>query len=463
MADHQDIPLIQTLARLVDEIVEDAVQHAIGPHKETYNCILGWTHCPDHPKRERIVSKADAATLFAVLWDDRVLFLKVMATTVSPVLSSVIYLLWRYVIYERHLEVQRSPESGPPMSGNVFVQIFWRAYLTITPDQKRTFNLISSCTEYGLGFHSPNRDATGYNTPEDTKQIIRAFTNQTQRGSALTGRNVFQALSFIFLHLLPAGPSCDEEMPDLIAATMRQLWDFLIAGRRDLGEQRATLDDMRKTFDMFGEILKLEGERSSNPESVKKIVQVLSENELLDLVGGIFLSMNPTMDQSLFPHDVSRNVNFFKVTYEVFQGISKAFPRKVLVECFAPHALLWWKFYYQLQFLKHVDMGPGHSPYFYQLCSKHWTTIGGLLGCPVSSQDWSVSAQGAANPHIADRCVKLWIGFPGNQATGAAAILTTVQTNGVTTKTLVTAVKTVANWHLSTLSLYSADLNLLAV
>ncbi|CAE6513653.1 unnamed protein product [Rhizoctonia solani] len=206
MTDNQHIALIQTLARLVDGVVEDAVRHAAGPHKQAYNCILGWTHCPEHPKREKMISRADAATLFGVLWDDRESFLKVMAATVPPVLSSVIYLLWRYVIYERYLQVQHSPESGPPISGNVFMQIFWRAYLTIAPDQNRTFNLISTYENYGLGFRSQYRDASGHTTLEDTKQMMRAYTNQVLRGSALTSRSLAQALSIIYLHLVSVGP-----------------------------------------------------------------------------------------------------------------------------------------------------------------------------------------------------------------------------------------------------------------
>ncbi|KAG8751299.1 hypothetical protein FRC11_009531, partial [Ceratobasidium sp. 423] len=84
------------------------------------------------------------------------------------------------------------------------------------------------------------------NTPEPTQledsiQIMRAFTNQMQRcGSALAGPDLPEALVIIHQRL---APGCEEELPVLMAETIRQLWEyFSIAARPALGERDAILD-----------------------------------------------------------------------------------------------------------------------------------------------------------------------------------------------------------------------------
>ncbi|KAG8685821.1 hypothetical protein FRC11_010031 [Ceratobasidium sp. 423] len=289
-----DLSLMETLSSYVAATVESAVDHASARKTETFNCILGWSRCTAHPRREEIVSMADAGTLLAILWDDREMFLKAMANTVSPGLSPVIYLLWRSVVYERYLQATSVPQSEMLMIP--FVEVFWRSYLTISSEQRRPFQLLSAVN---YRYSQIWDDSPKHNRLDDSIQIMHAFTNQIwQRDSIFSSPDINDALNFIYHHSVPG---YEVEIPRLLRATIHQLWkNFLLASRQEPEEQVAVMNNICSTFMRIGEMLKPISQNPEKPRAAKQILEMVAESGLLDLVGRMLLSMEPSVSQ-LFP------------------------------------------------------------------------------------------------------------------------------------------------------------------
>ncbi|CUA72973.1 hypothetical protein RSOLAG22IIIB_05103 [Rhizoctonia solani] len=285
------IEIVSTFAAMA---VDKAIEHASNPGTETYNCVIGWSHCSEHPNKQDAVSRAEAGTLLAILWDDREMFLKAMANTVSPGLSPVVYLLWRYAVYESYLKGSLGPQSAKLMIP--FVEIFRRSYLTIGLDQRRPFQLLAA-----VNFRDSLiwNDSPKHNHLDDSVQIIRAYNNQIwQHDNVFGAPDLNDILEFIHQHLLPG---CDDEIPRIVQATVYQLWKhFIDASGQESHEKLSVLKSICGALISLGEILKSIAERPVKPPAATQIVEMVAEGGLLDLVGRLLLCMKPTVNQ-LFP------------------------------------------------------------------------------------------------------------------------------------------------------------------
>ncbi|CAE6536398.1 unnamed protein product [Rhizoctonia solani] len=383
-----DLPLMEMLSSYVAMTVESAVDHASAHRTETFNCILGWSRCTEHPRREEIVSLVDAGTLLAILWDDREMFLKAMANTVSPGLSPVVYLLWRSVIYERYLQEASVPQSEMLMVP--FVEVFWRSYLTISSDQRRPFQLLSAVN---YRYSQIWDDSPKHNHLDDSIQIMRAFANQIwQRDSIFSSPDINDALNFIYHHSVPG---YEVEIPRVLRATIHQLWkNFLLASHQDPEEQVAVMNNICSTFMRIGEMLKPISQNPEKPRAAKQILEMVAESRLLDLVGRMLLTMEPSVSQ-LFPghagvDESTRNGSLFHASDVMFNIIAHLGPKVVVVDCFKLNEPDWWKFLVHLQFLKRMEIGPPLSFAFYGLAIEVWKSIWESLGYSSSSRGMMV-------------------------------------------------------------------------
>jgi hypothetical protein len=90
------------LSGRVSRVIQDVMEETIGGDLGDCDWILGWFKSPHHPQQIPLASRSDASLLLSLLWEDRTLFLKTFMSTYSPGLSGVIFLLWRYLSYERY-------------------------------------------------------------------------------------------------------------------------------------------------------------------------------------------------------------------------------------------------------------------------------------------------------------------------------------------------------------------------
>ncbi|KAG8729579.1 hypothetical protein FRC11_008432 [Ceratobasidium sp. 423] len=359
-------PLIHTLSRHVAQLTEGAISHGGGQGRETYNCGIGWSRCSDHPKQQpEVVSRAAIGSLLETLWEDRESFLKAMGSTISPELSGVIYVLWRYVIYER-------------------------AYLVATPDQGKVFMLLSSLNYENskIWNSSPKHNQLG-----DSKQIIRAFATQIMRPKSPLPLGHFpNALNFIHRHSLPG---CEEEAPLLIGAIISQIWDQFLAydGTKERGK---LVDVISNVFNWFRYVIFAAGGHSkklrspisgmlepfatsrSNQPLMLRIIDTVIQSELLSLIGRIMLSLVPTVDPRP-TRDVVRNGTFFKSSEDLFKNLSQIVPTHALVKLSEPYMHEWWRFYQHLGFLEELAVGSARA-LFYDFCIRIWTRLRESLG-----------------------------------------------------------------------------------
>lgn len=84
----------------------NVIADVLGPHEfpilERCNWILGWDNIGKSNGILPLMSIEDARTLLSILWGDRKLYLMALMSTYSPGLSGVMFVLWRYILFERN-------------------------------------------------------------------------------------------------------------------------------------------------------------------------------------------------------------------------------------------------------------------------------------------------------------------------------------------------------------------------
>ncbi|QRW23033.1 endoplasmic reticulum membrane protein [Rhizoctonia solani] len=234
----KDSSFIETLSTFAAMTVEYAIDHAAGPETETYNCLIGYLQ-NNSSSRSRIL--------------------------IIP-----------------------------------FVEIFWRSYLTIGPEQRRPFQLLSAIVyrDTHAWEESPKHSHL-----DDSIQIMRTFTNQIwKHDSIFSSPDLSDALNFISHHSIPG---CEDQVSELIRATVRELWKSFMNANDDDGEEEeeekvAVMNNICTTFTGMTRILRPVTQLSVKPRAAKGIIEAVVECGLLDLVGRLLLSMEPSIYQ-LFP------------------------------------------------------------------------------------------------------------------------------------------------------------------
>jgi hypothetical protein len=98
ISDPQTEPLI-VLSQNVSRLVERIIQAGEGGRRCDW--ILNWAKSKHHTFEDPLAIQSDLWILLNVLYEDRKLFLAAFASTFSPGLSGVLFLLWRYIHFDR--------------------------------------------------------------------------------------------------------------------------------------------------------------------------------------------------------------------------------------------------------------------------------------------------------------------------------------------------------------------------
>jgi hypothetical protein len=91
--------LLLVLSMGVSLLVQDEIQATKGGRHCDW--ILGWVRSEHHPLQQPLAIRSDLWILLNMLYKDRKLFLSALASTFSPGLSGVLFLLWRYIDFDR--------------------------------------------------------------------------------------------------------------------------------------------------------------------------------------------------------------------------------------------------------------------------------------------------------------------------------------------------------------------------
>ncbi|KAG8727143.1 hypothetical protein FRC11_013819, partial [Ceratobasidium sp. 423] len=117
------------------------------------------------------------------------------------------------------------------------------------------------------------------------------------RDNPMLGPSLTDALSYVHQHSVPGS---EEAMPLVMEATIEQLWGyFLVATQYGFEEKESALDIIWESFCKFSDMLRPLAETPSpNQRAAKRIIKAMLESDLIDLIGGAFLALNPTLDES---------------------------------------------------------------------------------------------------------------------------------------------------------------------
>ncbi|CAE6422045.1 unnamed protein product [Rhizoctonia solani] len=396
---------IRAFSSHVSSIIEEAITHGVGRGRETYNCMIGWSQCPDHPQIEEVMSTADAGLLLALLWGDREQFFRVMSTTISPGLCGLVYVLWRYVIYKRQCRELSGPEAKRLKVQ--YTDILWRSHLSTTLDQHKAYYLLHSLNSQGLKLWEENPK---YINLEDSKLIVRLIGHQMLR---LTGviapENFPNALSYAYHHSIRF-VGCEDVLLDLFGGTFKQLWDLM----EDLQDNKETIIGIIcEVFDWLSKILICFATRCFDHSNLYNIVYLLSTEliHILDLIAKIMFFPDPKM-AGMSPDALSHNRKFLIASSRLCICLSKTVSRDSLLEWFWPYYLDWQRYYRHLEFNRYLAAESPDLRNYYVQCIQAWMTIWESLGRrPETGMDCCMYLR------CADPCIPRGTGFTCERCT----------------------------------------------
>ncbi|KEP49197.1 MYND finger protein [Rhizoctonia solani 123E] len=367
----------------VTPVVEGIISHSGGRDRQDYNCVLGWSSCPTHADHQVqvIVSLSDTRLLMEMLYDDRHLFLKALRSTHSPGLSAVVFLIWRYVNYQRFLQ--------GPTAANKLIQplydILNRCWLVSTVDQHAAFFYMH---QWDKDLWTVWDDTSVIKvTPEDSREIVGAFTDHITQMSlepdlSMSLFHLSHALSFLGGRILP---SSEDLLGPFISAFIERLW-FAVAHQEltniPLAEAMGTM------FSWIKAILKrLHHTWEIDPIAVMRIIDAVVDADLLLLVGRTIFLVGTELPTSKDSPGFMANFKVLHGTRELFLDISNLAPRQLIETRFKSCQPAWWKVYRHFQFMNLVVDPGAITPHgnrwgFYALCSETWNNIIDSISAP---------------------------------------------------------------------------------
>ncbi|KAG8708759.1 hypothetical protein FRC11_006204 [Ceratobasidium sp. 423] len=357
-----DTEPILYFSRRVMALVIDLIDHSGGLDHDSYNCIIGWSHCSECEDEEELATRADCSTLLAMLWADSKQFLKAMFWTYSPGISSVVYLLWRYACYERYLKDQPSPDRYMVP----FVDIYWRCALSTTPDQTLAISFLRK-----VNFHPAEIWGDMPIKPElgDAKVIIQAAIHQLNLASSpllpeqdhpLWPEDVPDMLNFVGRHWLP---ECIEFLPSLFGASISRMW---VAFLKTEMKHEVSVVIFRATLEWFcGYLGELNKPSANDSIKAQTLIEIL-KNDLVELIGHVMLYLNPTPIKPKSEHEEgSLNLKLLWECEHIFKAIRLLPPKGALKEYFEACGMSWWKLYWQLDSSSESpDLSPDRAPFY---------------------------------------------------------------------------------------------------
>lgn len=162
--------------------VVSAVDQQMFGSSESPDRLLGWSSRDSEPP---IMAKSNALLLLDILWKDRKGFLRAWAETRAPVLTGLLFILWRCVHIARcvHLAVHTARELNKPSTPDrwvKFCEVQWRYYIIAGTDQLlplRKFH--EDARKY---YESWSSQSTTVDL-EDARTKLEAFTLQMSSAS----------------------------------------------------------------------------------------------------------------------------------------------------------------------------------------------------------------------------------------------------------------------------------------
>ncbi|CAE6488731.1 unnamed protein product [Rhizoctonia solani] len=380
-----------TIQLHITHLVQDLAIHLGGREKDAYNCIVGWSACPEHPKCSAppIVSLSDTCTLLNILYEDRRLLLQAFALLCPTGISAVIFLLWRYVSYERfRAGYQETRKHAGPLQ-----TVLWRCFLITANVEQETFATICSRDDDLW----PGRKTGPLLSVEleDSKVLAISFIKRLQRVENKSNKpllfvDLLNALIFVKHHFLPG---CQDLVAHCYGAVIEQVWYALERKEQGNFENYSDLDipsAFGRVVDMFSEtIMLLTQWKDTTPATVEQIIQEIIRTDLLDLIGRIIFLLNPSLDSNRESEDYQVNAHVLKGSQGLLEDLSRLASPPILEARFRFYGPNWWKIALQMSFLSQVAppgklLLGGRQRGFYDICWEIWRQIGRSIQHPVA-------------------------------------------------------------------------------
>ncbi|EUC62930.1 hypothetical protein RSOL_464690 [Rhizoctonia solani AG-3 Rhs1AP] len=374
-----EIPVMYKASHITSQMVAELAAHLGGQQRDTYNCILGWSACPEHQRSQLVVSVAEAGTLLHLLYRARHQFLRILQSTYLVGPSAVTFVLWRYVTYQRSMKNQQEVQGYFALLHD----IFWRCWLVATPREQSSFESMYS---WDSDLWPKLHDAPASTDKLQNSQVlIGAFIEHSAPAAGGARRiilpvslsNLMNVLSYVTNYFQPG---CEDLIAGYIHVTVEKMWYIL--------------SDKTKTDPLFGRALGtsvfpafciilqlLRDPRWTNTAIALRVINATVEADLLDLIARtIFL---------LVPHaHIDRNSQIYRTNAHVLSGstalygqLTKLLPAQVMRKQFELYGSDWWKVTRHLGLLRQVALPGEHATsevrsFFYALCLDSWGKVG---------------------------------------------------------------------------------------
>ncbi|CAE6422316.1 unnamed protein product [Rhizoctonia solani] len=379
MIGDEEADMLQILSSQVSRVVKEEIEDVYGDDVAC-DWLLGWAKAPDRPQQPPLVSRADISTLLNILAGDCKAFMKAWSSTLSPRLSGVMFLLWRYV-YNKCL-AKTSPQ--PEVLLVPFCELLWRCMIMATTDEvdplMYMFNTAQSAGadlwEKHCGTPAGRFDA------EDSRIILNGFImrmapTNLERYSRLGFAEMTAFLRFIKRRV---EPGCEDLFPQVFNMVLDRTWEAFDTRELDDG---MLIDAAGRTLVYLGNCMQILGNPFPyNPTVAMQITTIFAEKRVFELVGRAVLMMKYTV----FPPggsdlEAGRN-GWFRVFSELlFEQVEELVPQSALEKAFSYYIPEWLKINRHLITLRfRVETDPRPIWDHYEVREISWRDMAKCLG-----------------------------------------------------------------------------------
>lgn len=342
----------------VSKVVQKEIH--LAPNEKYWDHILGWAQLDKHEPREPLVMRFDASMLLDLLYDDRKYFLKSIASTYSPGLSGVFFLLWRYWRLERMSRARRDSGSLKRLA-SPFCEILWRYCLIATTDQAYSLMLIHN----DVGVQAQHWEEKIIDV-EDSRAVVSALIDR-----------ILLPEEFLYMPLAPmpmlilmtfvtpfVEHGAKDLYPLLLGSTVKHMWKLLVD--KSL-EDEALVDGMRDTLRCLMRVIKYVLPISL--EAGEQIIDSVIESDLLGLVARVMTLLKPVVG-GMESNELLRNAHLLSNAENFFDALCRHVPKQLVKPKFRPIFDDWLKYKIYFDWRSEVTSVSDDEETHWSLCGE---------------------------------------------------------------------------------------------
>ncbi|CAE6452573.1 unnamed protein product [Rhizoctonia solani] len=362
---------------LLSELIAPSVIDQLNALNDGADCdwCLGWSTPPHNCRQLPLLPRPDALVLYHLIWNDRKMFLYVLASCPLPELSGLLFLFFRYFSDERNFRESSDREA----MREILFELCLRYSLATTEQERQvTMPIIDAIGLDLIGYWASK--PRHIDIP-DSRLILNQYIKILSSGD----EHLFKSREpFDMLHLvIVSGDTYSQDLfGEVVRLTLEYTWAVLLRS-----EEVSVPVFLQRIFTC---LFLLIVPRYDNPYRLesptqKQIIETMRQYDILDLAARLIIHHKPSQEQSSGGDPILGSVT------RLFLKLSETVPQPDLARCFEGYVPEWWKVNEHLYALAYQILTPNSPAYrdHYVRCMKTWSRVAYRLGLEQAIDDFA--------------------------------------------------------------------------